>query len=188
MSFKGLVIHRSWRAGALAVLGLSLAVGACGSSGKKDATSTTSTTVSHPGSSTTVSSSTGSSTPTTETVPDSKPTTSVSGTTVPTTPPETPTGLFLNTHTLSLNGGAVPSGGESVCKTTPGATCNIRFTSGGVVKELGAKVAGPDGIVAWSWTPAEVGLTAGQWQVEIIAARGNYTAVADDPLGLQVDP
>jgi hypothetical protein len=186
MSFQALVIRRSCRAGALAVLGLTLAVGACGSSGKDDATSTTSTTVSVPGSSTTTSG--GTAAPTTEPVPDTAPTTSVSDTTVPTTPPDTPTGLFLNTHTLSLSGGAVPGDGQSVCKTTPGATCNIRFTKDGQTKELGAKVADSSGNVEWSWTPAEVGLTAGQWQVEIIAARGDYTAVAEDPLGLQVDP
>ena len=101
--------------------------------------------------------------------------------------PDTPSGLFLNTHVLSLGGTNAPSAGQSVCKTSPGATCEIRFSNDSGTHTLAAKVAGADGIAQWSWTPADVGLTVGHWTVDIVASRGAATVTANDPLGLQID-
>lgn len=75
-----------------------------------------------------------------------------------------------------------------MCKTSPGASCEIRFTNANGTHTLDAKVTGADGIAEWSWTPAAVGLTAGHWNVEIVATRGAAAASANDPRGLQIDP
>lgn len=97
-----------------------------------------------------------------------------------------PSGTFLSSHTLSLGGGSVPDRGRSVCRTSPGATCVIEFTMGGVTRSLPARQVAGDGSTSWDWSPAEVGLTRGHWDVRITASSGSQQRSVDEAIGLEV--
>jgi len=99
------------------------------------------------------------------------------------TRPRTPTGNFVSAHhNVPLN---APM--NSVCTTTPGVTCQIRFTAGSIVKTLLKQRTNSDGSTLWDWTPAKIGLTAGTWKVTAIATNGDKMASAADasPLVIQ---
>ncbi len=102
-------------------------------------------------------------------------------------PPLAPTGLFINTHELSLTGTGAPRDGHSVCQTSPGATCEIRFLSGDrVVGSLEAEPVGDSGVVSWDWTPDGIGLTPGNHRVEVVAIRGGHEVTVTDARDLVV--
>lgn len=102
--------------------------------------------------------------------------------------PVAPTGLFLNSHELSLSGDGVPAAGHSVCRTSPGATCVVRFVSDSGTVALGAKTVGDTGVVSWDWTPSSIGLGTGTYRVEIVATRGGHEVVVHDARDLTVVP
>jgi cytoskeletal protein RodZ len=98
----------------------------------------------------------------------------------------TPSGNFVSDHHPNLSGSPAPNSMTSVCDTTPGASCQITFTSNGVVKSLAAQVADSGGSTYWSWTLQNVGLTAGSWQVKAIATLGSQTLSTTDVMALVV--
>src|SRR5882762_2796078 len=60
-----------------------------------------------------------------------------------------PYGTFVSNHKSTLSGGTAE---QSVCITTPGASCSITFTnSGGDTKILQAQTADNNGTVYWNW-------------------------------------
>lgn len=104
-----------------------------------------------------------------------------------TDPPLEPTGLFLNTHELSLSGTNAPREGHSVCQTSPGATCEIRFLADGAVAgALPAAQIDSSGVVSWDWNPAESGLGTGTYEVVVVAARGGHEVTVTDARPLVV--
>jgi len=107
----------------------------------------------------------------------------VGGDTIAATPLATPTGDFVSSHNSTEH-----SLEASVCNTAPGATCKITFTHGGLTKALEAKITDGNGSAYWNWTPQDIGLTSGSWQITAIATSGNQTKTATDPMNLTVTP
>jgi hypothetical protein len=103
--------------------------------------------------------------------------------------PTTPTGEFVSNHSPNLSGSPAPNTETSVCTTTPGVECQIKFTSGSVVKVLPAQQTDGNGNTLWnSWTLQSIGLTVGNWSITALASNGSKTAIAQDPMQLVIKP
>lgn len=92
---------------------------------------------------------------------------------------------FVSNHNPKLSAGLAL---DSVCNTSPGATCKIIFTKDGVSKSLPDKIADSGGSAYWTWTLSDVGLTAGTWKVTATATLGTQTKTAADAQALEVSP
>lgn len=96
--------------------------------------------------------------------------------------PSQPIGQFVSDHhPSSINESEV-----SACTTTPGATCQITFTNGSTSRSLQALVTNGNGSVTWNWTPAQIGLAAGNWQITATASNGSKTASVTDKQNLVI--
>jgi hypothetical protein len=102
--------------------------------------------------------------------------------------PLTPFGSFVSNHRPNLSGSPAPSQEQSVCNTTPGATCYIQFTQNGVVKKLAPQVANADGVTSWTWDVKTAGFTEGNWEITAIATLNGQSSSAKDTLSLSVQP
>lgn len=100
--------------------------------------------------------------------------------------PIVPYGDFVSNHNPSLSGNL--SNEESVCNTTPGATCYIEFTQGGIIKKLPVETADSNGTVYWSWNVNTSGFTTGKWQITAVATMNGQSVSANDELDLNVQP
>ncbi len=96
-----------------------------------------------------------------------------------------PSGNFVNSHHVAAN--SAPNTQQSTCVTTPGATCEIIFTSGSVTKSLGVQTTDPGGAAYWTWSPQSAGLTVGTWKITAKAVLGNQTKTAVDANNLEVN-
>jgi hypothetical protein len=103
---------------------------------------------------------------------------------------ETPTGNFVSNHRPSLSANATMNEEQSVCNTTPGATCQIKFTKGNITKTLPLQITDRGGATYWSWKiqDKDIGLSTGSWQIQAVATLGNQTQTASDSLNLEVTP
>lgn len=99
-----------------------------------------------------------------------------------------PSGPFVSNHHPSLGGSVSPSGEQSVCNTTPGATCYVEFIKGSVIKQLPSATADSSGAAYWTWDVNKAGLTTGQWQIQAVANLNGQTKTAQDSLALDVQP
>jgi len=99
----------------------------------------------------------------------------------PDTQPAKPIGDFVSSHQAALG---TPE--NSTCTTTAGTNCQIKFTSGSVVKSLPVQDTNRDGSTSWDWTPQEIGLTAGQWEITAIATNKTLSAATTDSMPLTV--
>lgn len=102
------------------------------------------------------------------------------------TGPVTPTGTFISNHQPSL--GAQPNRAQenSVCVTTPGATCYIEFTQGSAINKLQAETTDINGAAYWTWDVSkDAGFTTGTWQVAAIATLNGKTATGTDTMEVQ---
>ena len=101
--------------------------------------------------------------------------------------PKTPSGQFVSSHTAQISAsGFTPNTEDSVCNTSPGATCDITFTQNGTTKSLGQKKTDSSGAAYWSgWTVGSY-LTAGTWKITATATLNGQTASATDPTNLVV--
>lgn len=99
-----------------------------------------------------------------------------------------PSGTFVSNHRPNLDGDPAPSSINSVCSTSVGAKCEIRFSKDGVVKSLESKVVGSDGFVSWDWTVQDLSLTVGTWQIEAFAQLGESSTSTKDQIPLEVEP
>lgn len=95
-----------------------------------------------------------------------------------------PSGGFVSNHKPSLSSPANQM--NSVCKTSVGATCEIRFTKDGVTKVLGPNQVGSDGAVNWDWKLQDIGLSVGSWQVEAVATANGKTSTTKDPIVMEI--
>jgi hypothetical protein len=96
-----------------------------------------------------------------------------------------PFGTFVSNHKPGQDGS--PSTEQSVCNTTPGATCDIQFTNAaGVTKSLGAEVADSNGTAYWSWNINGGTLAPGSWQITAVAKSNGQTKTTPDPTPLEV--
>ncbi len=100
-----------------------------------------------------------------------------------------PFGSFVSDHHPNLGGTPAPSSEQSVCNTTPGASCTITFTnSSAVVKSLTAQTANNNGSVYWTWDVKTAGFTVGNWQIKAMATLNGQSQSASDPTDLTVEP
>jgi len=97
-----------------------------------------------------------------------------------------PTGNFVSNHHPNLSGHPAPNQIQSVCVTTPGATCTIVFTKNGVSKQLPDQVTDRGGAAYWTWKLQDIDLTTGTWQVTAKATLGSRTETASDATALEV--
>ncbi len=98
---------------------------------------------------------------------------------------KTPYGTFVSNHYPGKNG--APLNIDSVCITTPGASCTIKFTRSGISKSLSSQKVNSDGYAYWNqWKPSDIGLTSGSWKIEAIATLNGKTASAQDSIALEV--
>ena len=97
--------------------------------------------------------------------------------------PVAPSGDFVSAHTVSTSTSLT-----SVCNTTPGANCEISFTSSdGTVKVLTEETTDRGGAAYWNnWTPSSIGITAGSWTIKAIATLNGQTAASTDARPLVV--
>lgn len=96
-------------------------------------------------------------------------------------PPQTPYGEFVSSHKLGSNDQE-----QSVCSSTPGASCVISFNSNDTTRSLPSKVVDDSGNVYWTWSPQQIGLTAGSWKITATASLNNQTASSVDQIQLEV--
>lgn len=99
-----------------------------------------------------------------------------------------PFGTFVSNHKPNLDGSPAPSQEQSVCNTTPRATCYIQFSKDGMIKKLEAQVTDPNGAVYWTWDVKQSGFTQGSWQITAIASLDGQTKTVNDVLLLEVQP
>lgn len=132
--------------------------------------------------------STESTTPNTTPVDDSKQT--GTSTASPTgAAPITPYGNFVSNHHPNLDGDPAPSSVQSVCNTTPGASCYIELTNEeGIVKTLASQKTDSNGATYWNWDVKQAGFTVGPWQIKAIATLNGHTRTATDIQNLEVGP
>ena len=103
--------------------------------------------------------------------------------------PDTPHGTFVSNHHPSLSGASnVPSAVQSVCLTSPGATCTIEFTKDGQSKILSTQQTDSSGATSWNWDVNSAGLTTGSWKITITASLNGKTSSATDDINLEVRP
>lgn len=97
----------------------------------------------------------------------------------------TPSGNLVSNHFPGQNDTSTAM--QSVCNTTPGASCDIKFTNDeGVVKNLGAKVTNADGVAVWTWDIDGSNLGPGSWTVTAVAELGEKTKTVTDNIKLEV--
>lgn len=100
--------------------------------------------------------------------------------------PTVPTGTFVSNHHPNLSGQPAPNLESSTCTTTPGVACQIKFTSGDVVKVLEPQTTNEDGNTSWTWRLGDIGLTVGEWKVTAVATNGSKVTMADDSMLLSI--
>jgi len=104
----------------------------------------------------------------------------------PNTPLVAPTGNFVSNHSPNRKGTPHPSSMQSVCNTTPGASCTIIFTNGSTTRYLPAQTADKGGATYWTWDVKDIGLTEGSWTIQAKATLGSQVKTASDQVNLQV--
>jgi len=92
-----------------------------------------------------------------------------------------PWGDFVSDHNTAYG-----SSEESVCNTSPGATCFIQFTQGATVEKLPTEVANNSGSVYWNWQVTSNNFNTGNWQIEAITTLNGQTQTATDKLFLDI--
>ena len=102
---------------------------------------------------------------------------------------QAPFGSFVSNHSPNLSGSPAPSEEQSICNTTPGASCTMTFTnSDGVVKTLPAQTADSNGSAIWAWDVKTAGFTVGDWKIIATASLNGQSKSASDQLPLKVQP
>jgi len=97
-----------------------------------------------------------------------------------------PYGNFVSNHNL---GNGRPTTEQSVCNTTPGASCYIKFTkSDGSVKTLAAQTTDNNGTTIWNWDVKDAGFSAGSWQITAVASLNGDVKTTTDPTPLEIQP
>jgi len=97
-----------------------------------------------------------------------------------------PSGTFVSNHRPSLSGSAQQLEEQSVCSSTTGASCLIRFSQGSVTKALSSQVIGATGTAYWNWNIKDSGLTEGTWSVEAVATHDGQEKTTNDSIDLVI--
>jgi len=99
---------------------------------------------------------------------------------------QAPYGTLVSNHYPGKDGSTTQE--ESVCNSTPGSSCYIKFVQGSVVKTLETQQVGSSGAVYWAWDTKDAGLSSGSWQIFAVASLNGQTKTAQDQLNLSVGP
>lgn len=99
---------------------------------------------------------------------------------------DAPTGNFVSNHSPNLSGQPAPNTIQSVCVTSPGATCTISFSKDGVTKSLPVQGTDKEGAAYWSWQLQDLKLTEGSWTITAKATLNGSTKTATDPNKLEI--
>ncbi|HET8669082.1 MAG TPA: hypothetical protein VFM05_00200 [Candidatus Saccharimonadales bacterium] len=99
-----------------------------------------------------------------------------------------PSGTFVSNHRPNLDNDPRPNTIQSVCVTTPGASCTILFKKGSTIKQLPVQTTDKEGAAYWTWTLQDIGLAEGNWSIEAKATLHDQVKVAQDPIHLEVSP
>jgi hypothetical protein len=99
-----------------------------------------------------------------------------------------PSGNFVSNYAPSLSATGAKEQIQSVCNTTPGATCTISFSKDGTTKSLEKRVTDKGGSSYWTWTLKDIGLTAGNWKITATAELNGHQTSTTDTLPLEVQP
>jgi cytoskeletal protein RodZ len=99
-----------------------------------------------------------------------------------------PSGTFVSNHHPNLGGSPAPTAEQSVCNTTQGASCYIKFTKGDITKTLASQVVDNTGSTYWSWDVKASGFTEGSWQITAIASLNSQTKSTADSQALTIQP
>ena len=91
---------------------------------------------------------------------------------------------LVSNHHPGQNGS--PTSEQSVCNTTPGATCYIQFTMNDTTKQLSPEVADSNGTAIWNWDVNNSDLSSGSWKVQAIASLNGQAKTTTDPALLEV--
>jgi cytoskeletal protein RodZ len=102
--------------------------------------------------------------------------------------PKAPAQISTNTKTLTAPSGtfanlydaSADTQMNSICNTTPGATCQVIFTKGSLSIALPAKTTDSSGSATWAWTPEQIGLGKGSWHITAKAILGSQTKTTDN--------
>lgn len=97
-----------------------------------------------------------------------------------------PTGNFVSNHHPNLSGSPAPNSMTSVCNTSPGASCQISFTSGGTTKSLPIQVTDAGGVTYWYWKLQDIGLTSGTWKISATSSMNGSSQSSIDSMSLVV--
>ncbi len=90
---------------------------------------------------------------------------------------------FASSH--SVTSGTLEN---TVCITTPGASCTVEFKQGDVVKSLPAQSTDSTGSAYFYWTPGKVKLSPGNWSIILKVTLNGASKTAQDNITLQVAP
>lgn len=77
----------------------------------------------------------------------------------------------------------------SVCNTTPGASCYIKFTNpgSGETTRLASQTADSNGSTIWKWNVGkDAHLSSGEWQVTATASLNDQIKSTDDQIKLEI--
>jgi hypothetical protein len=95
-----------------------------------------------------------------------------------------PFGSFVSNHDPGANGS--PTREESVCITTPGATCYIKFTNGTSTTKLPQKITNDEGVASWSWDVKDANFTKGEWKITAVATLSGKSKTSEDQRPLTI--
>lgn len=97
---------------------------------------------------------------------------------------QAPYGTFVSNHLPGKNGTNTQE--ESVCSSTPGASCYMKFVQGSIVKTLKNQILDSSGTTYWLWDTKSAGLTSGSWQVFAIVNLNSQTKTSKDAQDLVI--
>lgn len=98
-----------------------------------------------------------------------------------------PHGNFVSSHKVSLSA-MKDAKLESICNTTPGASCIIEFKKDGVTRALSTRTANNNGNVTWNWSPQEINIGQGSWKIVVTAQFAGRSTTVTDLQNLEVSP
>lgn len=98
--------------------------------------------------------------------------------------PLVPYGSFVSNHAPGQNGS--PTTEYSVCSTTPGATCYIKFSLGDISRQLSTQKVDDSGSTTWQWDIDGAGLSKGSWQITAVATLNGQSKSTTDHIPLKV--
>ena len=97
-----------------------------------------------------------------------------------------PSGIFVSNHHPNLSGAPASNQIQSVCHTSPGATCQIRFEKDGATKSLPPQTTDKGGSAYWTWKLQDIGLMPGSWRVTAKAILNEQIKISSDGMNLEV--